>query len=201
VTEGERSDCQGKPESERAVRKRDEDTLLEWHAHVGKHQRQAALDNADPCWGGRDDQEQHPDGITGNQRFQLSAFKGHPLILYFYPKDNTPGCTDESLQFRELHGEFAKAGWAVFGVSRDSVASHEKFRQRFSFPFELLSDPEEKACAIFGVIKMKNMYGKQVRGIERSTFAIDREGRIAREWRGVKVPGHAQVVLDFAKSL
>ena len=138
---------------------------------------------------------------TGNQRFQLSAFQGHPLILYFYPKDDTPGCTDESLQFRELHGQFAKAGWAVFGVSRDSVASHEKFRQKFSFPFELLSDAEEKACAIFGVIKMKNMYGKQVRGIERSTFAIDREGRIAREWRGVKVPGHAQEVLDFAKSL
>ena len=136
---------------------------------------------------------------TGNQRFQLSAFKGHPLILYFYPKDNTPGCTDESLQFRELHGEFAKAGWAVFGVSRDSVASHEKFRRKFSFPFELLSDAEEKACAIFGVITMKNMYGKQVRGIERSTFAIDREGRIAREWRGVKVAGHAAEVLAFAK--
>jgi thioredoxin-dependent peroxiredoxin len=136
---------------------------------------------------------------TGNQRFQLSAFQGHPLILYFYPKDDTPGCTDESLQFRELHGEFARAGWAVFGVSRDSVASHEKFRRKFSFPFELLSDAEEKACAIFGVIKMKNMYGKQVRGIERSTFAIDREGRIAREWRGVKVAGHAAEVLAFAK--
>ena len=136
---------------------------------------------------------------TGNQRFQLSAFQGHPLILYFSPKDDTPGCTDESLQFRELHGEFAKAGWAVFGVSRDSVASHEKFRRKFSFPFELLSDAEEKACAIFGVIKMKNMYGKQVRGIERSTFAIDREGRIAREWRGVKVAGHAAEVLAFAK--
>ncbi|MDH5265764.1 MAG: peroxiredoxin [Betaproteobacteria bacterium] len=138
---------------------------------------------------------------TGNQRFRLSAFKGHPLILYFYPKDNTPGCTDESLQFRELHARFAKAGFAVFGVSRDSLASHEKFRQKFSFPFELLSDADETACALFGVIKMKNMYGKQVRGIERSTFAIDREGRIAREWRGVKVPGHAAEVLEFAKSL
>ena len=136
---------------------------------------------------------------TGNQRFQLSAFQGHPLILYFYPKDNTPGCTDESLQFRELHAEFAKAGWAVFGVSRDGLASHEKFKRKFSFPFELLSDAEEKACAIFGVITMKNMYGKQVRGIERSTFAIDREGRIAREWRGVKVAGHAAEVLAFAK--
>jgi len=138
---------------------------------------------------------------TGNQRFRLSAFKGHPLILYFYPKDNTPGCTDESLQFRELHAQFAQAGFAVFGVSRDSAASHEKFKQKFSFPFELLSDADETACALFGVMKMKNMYGKQVRGIERSTFAIDREGRIAREWRGVKVPGHAAEVLEFARSL
>ena len=138
---------------------------------------------------------------TGNQRFQLSAFRGHPFILYFYPRDDTPGCTDEGLQFRELHGEFAKAGCAVFGISRDSLASHEKFKAKFSFPFELLSDADEKACAAFGVIKMKNMYGKQVRGIERSTFAIDREGRIAREWRGVKVAGHAKDVLDFAKSL
>jgi peroxiredoxin Q/BCP len=137
---------------------------------------------------------------TGNQRFRLSAFHGHPLVLYFYPKDDTPGCTDESLQFRELHAEFVKAGWAVFGVSRDTVASHEKFRRKFGFPFELLSDPDETACGIFGVIKMKNLYGKQVRGIERSTFAIDRQGRIAREWRGVKVPGHAKQVLDFAKS-
>ena len=137
---------------------------------------------------------------TGNQRFRLSAFHGHPLVLYFYPKDNTPGCTDESLQFRELHGEFKKAGWAIFGVSRDSVASHEKFKAKFGFPFELLSDADETACGIFGVIKMKNMYGKKVRGIERSTFAIGPYGRIAREWRGVKVEGHAAEVLDFAKS-
>jgi peroxiredoxin Q/BCP len=138
---------------------------------------------------------------TGAQRFQLSAFKGHPFILYFYPKDNTPGCTDEGLQFRDLHAQFVEAGWAVFGVSRDSIASHESFKRKMSFPFELLSDAEEKACSIFGVVKMKNLYGKQVRGIERSTFAIDREGRIAREWRGVKVAGHAQEVLDFARSL
>ena len=138
---------------------------------------------------------------TGNQRFRLSAFKGHPLILYFYPKDNTPGCTDESLQFRDLHAQFAKAGFAVFGVSRDSLASHEKFRQKFALPFKLLSDAGETACALFGVMKMKNMYGKQVRGIERSTFAIDREGRIAREWRGVKVPGQAAQVLELAKSV
>jgi peroxiredoxin Q/BCP len=138
---------------------------------------------------------------TGNQRFRLSAFKGHPFILYFYPKDNTPGCTDEGLQFRELHGEFARAGCAVFGVSRDTVASHENFKRKFSFPFELLSDADERACGIFGVIRMKNMYGKPVRGIERSTFAIDRDGRIAREWRGVKVAGHAKEVLDFARTL
>jgi peroxiredoxin Q/BCP len=136
---------------------------------------------------------------TGTQRFQLSAFKGHPFVLYFYPRDDTPGCTVEGTQFRDLHGEFLRAKVAVFGISRDSVASHEKFRKKMSFPFELLSDPEEKACALFGVMKMKNMYGKQVRGIERSTFVIDREGRIAREWRGVKVPGHAQEVLDYVR--
>jgi peroxiredoxin Q/BCP len=137
---------------------------------------------------------------TGQQRFQLSAFKGHPVVLYFYPRDNTPGCTVEGEQFRDLHQEFQQAGVAVFGISRDSLASHEGFRKKMSFPFELLSDAEEKACGIFGVMKMKNMYGKKVRGVERSTFVIDREGRIAREWRGVKVPGHAQEVLDFVRS-
>ena len=137
---------------------------------------------------------------TGNQRFQLSAFAGHPFVLYFYPRDDTPGCTVEGAQFRDLHAEFRKAGIAVFGISRDSVASHEKFKKKMGFPFELLSDPEEKACGIFGVMKMKNMYGRQVRGVERSTFLVDREGRIAREWRGVKVPGHAQAVLDYARS-
>jgi peroxiredoxin Q/BCP len=137
---------------------------------------------------------------TGQQRFQLSAFSGHPFVLYFYPRDDTPGCTDEGLQFRELHDDFRKLKVSVFGVSRDSIASHEKFKKKMSFPFELLSDPEEKACGIFNVIKMKNMYGRQVRGIERSTFVIDRAGRIAREWRGVKVPGHAKDVLDFVRT-
>ena len=137
---------------------------------------------------------------TGTQRFQLSAFKGHPFVLYFYPRDDTPGCTVEGTQFRDLHGEFMKAKVAVFGVSRDSVASHEKFKKKMGFPFELLSDPDEKVCSIFGVMKMKNMYGRQVRGVERSTFVIDREGRIAREWRGVKVPGHAREVLDYVTS-
>ena len=137
---------------------------------------------------------------TGKQRFQLSAFKGHPFVVYFYPRDNTPGCTDEGAQFRDLHPEFSRLKVSVFGVSRDSVQSHEGFKKKMSFPFELLSDGEERACRIFDVMKMKNMYGKQVRGIERSTFVIDREGRIAREWRGVKVPGHAQEVLDYLKS-
>jgi peroxiredoxin Q/BCP len=138
---------------------------------------------------------------TGNQRFRLSAFKGHPLLLYFYPKDDTPGCTVEGAQFRDLHGEFVKAGWAIFGVSRDTVASHEKFKAKMGFPFELLADTEEKACGIFDVIKMKNMYGKQVRGVVRSTFAIGRDARILRQWRGVKVPGHASEVLEFVKSV
>jgi peroxiredoxin Q/BCP len=137
---------------------------------------------------------------TGNQRFQLSAFSGHPFILYFYPKDNTPGCTDEGAQFRDLHGEFVKAGHAVFGISRDSLKSHENFKAKMHFPFELLADTEEKACTIFGVMKMKNMYGKKVRGIERSTFVVDKNGAIVKAWRGVKVPGHAQEVLDFVKS-
>src|SRR4051812_20383138 len=137
---------------------------------------------------------------TGTQRFQLSAFKGHPFVLYFYPRDDTPGCTLEGEQFRDLHADFVKAKVPVFGVSRDTVASHEKFKKKMSFPFEPLSDADEKACGIFGVMKMKNMYGRQVRGVERSTFVIDREGRVAREWRGVKVPGHAQEVLDYIRS-
>jgi len=136
---------------------------------------------------------------TGNQRFRLSAYNA-PFVLYFYPKDDTPGCTVEGQDFRDLHPEFVKAGVAVFGVSRDSLASHEKFKAKFSFPFELLSDADEAVSLGFGVIKMKNMYGTQVRGIERSTFVIDRNGRIAREWRGVRVPGHAQAVLDFVRS-
>jgi thioredoxin-dependent peroxiredoxin len=133
---------------------------------------------------------------TGNQRFQLSAFKGHPFVIYFYPKDDTPGCTDEGIQFRDLYQEFQAVGYPIFGISRDSVASHEKFKRKMGFPFELLSDADEKACGLFDVMKMKNMYGKQVRGIERSTFVIGKNGEIVKEWRGVKVRGHAQAVLD-----
>jgi peroxiredoxin Q/BCP len=138
---------------------------------------------------------------TGGRTFRLADQRGRPFVLYFYPKDNTPGCTDEGAQFRDLHAEFQAAGCDVYGVSRDSVKSHEGFKAKMSFPFELLSDPDEKLCEMFGVMKMKNMYGKQVRGIERSTFLVDGTGAVRREWRGVKVPGHAAEVLDAVRAL
>ena len=138
---------------------------------------------------------------TGGAPFKLSEHKGNKLVLYFYPKDNTPGCTTEGMGFRDLHKEFRKAGCEVFGISRDSVKSHENFKAKLGFPFELLSDAEEEACAQFGVIKMKNMYGKKVRGIERSTFVLDGRGVLVREWRGLKVPGHVEEVLSFVKTL
>jgi len=133
--------------------------------------------------------------------FKLSAHKGQNVVLYFYPKDNTPGCTTEGAQFRDAYKTFRKANAIVAGVSRDSLASHEKFKAKMEFPFELISDPDEKLCKQFDVIKMKNMYGKQVRGIERSTFVIDGTGKLVREWRGVRVPGHVDEVLAFVKSL
>jgi peroxiredoxin Q/BCP len=138
---------------------------------------------------------------TGGTPFELSKTKLKFLVLYFYPKDHTPGCTTESMQFRDLHQKFQKLGCGIYGISRDSLKSHENFKAKLALPFDLLSDTEEKACALFGVIKMKNMYGKQVRGIERSTFVFDAKRVILREWRGVKVPGHAQEVLDFVKTL
>jgi peroxiredoxin Q/BCP len=138
---------------------------------------------------------------TGGGTFRLSERRGKKLVLYFYPRDNTPGCTAEGMQFRDLHMNFSRAGCEIYGISRDSLRSHENFKAKMHFPFELLSDADEQACAQFGVIKLKNMYGKKVRGIERSTFVIDGEGKLAREWRGVKVPGHAQEVLDFVKAL
>ena len=138
---------------------------------------------------------------TGGQQVKLSALKGHDVVLYFYPKDDTPGCTLEGKDFRDLHGRFRAEGAVILGVSRDSLKSHDKFCQKYDLDFDLLSDEDEKLCKLFGVIKMKNMYGKKVRGIERSTFVVDRSGELAREWRGVKVPGHAQEVLDFVKTL
>ena len=138
---------------------------------------------------------------TGGGTFKLSDRRGKTLVVYFYPKDNTPGCTVEGTDFRDRHKEFAKAGAEVVGVSRDSLKSHEGFKAKMKFPFELLSDADEKVCTLFGVMKMKNMYGKKVRGIERSTFVLDGDGVIAREWRGVKVPGHVEEVLNFVKTL
>jgi peroxiredoxin Q/BCP len=133
--------------------------------------------------------------------FSLATQRGTALVIYFYPKDNTPGCTTEAQQFRDLDVEFKAIHCAVYGVSRDSLKSHQNFKAKFELPFELLVDSEETACNIFDVIKMKNMYGKQVRGIERSTFLIDAKGVLRREWRGVKVPGHAAEVLEAAKAL
>ena len=138
---------------------------------------------------------------TGGATFRLSDARGAKLVLYFYPKDNTPGCTLEGAGFRDHHKDFRRAGAEVFGISRDSVKSHEGFKAKMKFPFELLSDEDETVCSRFKVMKLKNMYGRKVRGIERSTFVLDGEGAIAREWRGVKVPGHAQEVLDFVKTL
>jgi peroxiredoxin Q/BCP len=133
--------------------------------------------------------------------FKLSDHRGETVVLYFYPKDNTPGCTTEGGQFRDAYPKFRKAGAIVVGCSRDSIKSHENFKSKMAFPFDLIADVDEKLCAQFDVIKMKNMYGKKVRGIERSTFVIDGTGRLVKEWRGVKVPGHVEQVLETVKEL
>ena len=138
---------------------------------------------------------------TGNKVFRLSQTPGKNLVIYFYPKDDTPGCTTEGQQFRDAYTEFTKLDCDIVGISRDSINSHENFKMKMGFPFELLSDADETVCKVFNVIKMKNMYGKQVRGIERSTFVLDAKGALQREWRGVKVPGHVQEVLEFVKTL
>ena len=126
---------------------------------------------------------------------------GKKLVIYFYPKDMTSGCTRESQDFRDLHAAFRKAGAQIVGVSRDSVASHEKFKEKEQLPFELLSDADEKLCKAFDVIKEKSLYGRKYLGVERSTFLLDATGTLRREWRKVKVPGHAEEVLEAAKSL
>lgn len=133
--------------------------------------------------------------------FRLSAARGAPLVLYFYPKDMTSGCTLESQDFRDLAGKFRRAGALIVGISRDSLASHEKFRGKESLPFDLLSDADEKVCRLFDVIHEKNMYGRKVMGIVRSTFLIDAKGVLRREWRKVKVAGHAEDVLEAVRSL
>lgn len=139
--------------------------------------------------------------MTGDQIFRLSDYTGKTVVLYFYPKDNTPGCTTEAMQFRDLHPQFTEANAEVFGISRDSLRSHEGFKAKLGMPFDLISDPDETVCTMFDVMKIKNMYGKKVRGVERSTFVIDGSGKLVKEWRGVKVPGHVDEVLDFVKAL
>ena len=138
---------------------------------------------------------------TSNLTFSPKAYAGKKLVLYFYPKDSTPGCTVEAGEFRDHIDAFNKANTLVVGVSRDNLRSHENFRQKLGLPFELVADTEEKLCAIFDVIKMKNMYGKQVRGVDRSTFLFDSKGVLKKEWRGIKVTGHVAEVLAAANAL
>lgn len=138
---------------------------------------------------------------TGNQTIRLSDLKGKNVVLYFYPKDNTPGCTLEGQNFRDRYDAFTRTNTVLLGISRDSVASHEGFKEKQAFPFELLADEEERVCKLFDVIKPKNMYGKEVIGVERSTFLIDADGILRREWRKIKVEGHSDEVLEAVKSL
>ncbi len=138
---------------------------------------------------------------TGEQTINLATLKGNLIVLYFYPRDNTPGCTREGQDFRDQHLKFKHAGAIVFGVSRDSVKSHEKFKEKQEFPFDLIADEDETLCTLFDVMKLKNMYGKKVRGIERSTFLINKKAVLIQEWRKVKVDGHVDDVLTAIKAL
>ncbi len=138
---------------------------------------------------------------TGDRKLKLSDFKGNPVVVYFYPRDNTPGCTRQGQEFRDLYADFQALQCAIVGVSRDSASSHEKFAAKQDFPFPLLADTEEKLCKEFDVIKEKNMYGKKVMGIERSTFLFDKAGKLVREWRKVRVPGHVEEVLEAVRQL
>ncbi|MBD8705644.1 peroxiredoxin [Pseudomonas sp. CFBP 13711] len=138
---------------------------------------------------------------TSEQAVSLSALKGQQVVLYFYPKDSTPGCTTQGQGFRDHHADFKAANTVVFGVSRDSLKSHENFKAKQEFPFELISDKDESLCQLFDVIKLKKLYGKEYLGVDRSTFLIDKDGVLRKEWRGVKVPGHVAAVLEAAKAL
>ncbi|WNW11252.1 peroxiredoxin [Pseudomonas sp. DTU_2021_1001937_2_SI_NGA_ILE_001] len=138
---------------------------------------------------------------TSGQTVSLSGLKGRQVVIYFYPKDNTPGCTTEGQNFRDAMAEFEAANTLVFGVSRDSLKTHENFKAKQAFPFELISDKDEALCALFDVIKLKKLYGKEYLGVDRSTFLIDKNGVLRHEWRGVKVPGHVDEVLARAREL
>jgi len=139
--------------------------------------------------------------LTGDKTTPLSAFQGKHLVLYFYPKASTPGCTQEGRDFSEAIARFRRQSAVVLGASRDTLKSQENFKAKQGFPFDLVSDKDETLCNLFATIKLKNMYGKQVRGVERSTFLIDKEGVLRREWRGVKVKGHVEEVLEGVKAL
>ena len=134
--------------------------------------------------------------MSGKDDFNLADYKGQKIVIYFYPRDNTPGCTSEGEDFRDNYKSFEEKNTKIFGVSKDSLKSHENFKSKFNFPFELISDPDEKICKIFDVIKEKSMYGKKYMGIERSTFLIDSDGKLLKEWRKVKVKGHVKDVLS-----
>ncbi|KJH80934.1 peroxiredoxin [Stutzerimonas stutzeri] len=138
---------------------------------------------------------------TGGIQVSSEMLKGKQVVLYFYPKDNTPGCTTEGQGFRDLHDAFGEANTQVFGVSRDSLRTHENFKAKQGFPFELISDTDEQLCQLFDVIKLKKLYGKEYLGVDRSTFLIDRDGVLRQAWRGVKVPGHVEAVLQAAQTL
>ncbi len=144
---------------------------------------------------------EYESNATSGVRVTHTSHLGQVLILYFYPKDNTPGCTTEAMQFRDKYKDFVKAGATVFGVSRDNMKSHEDFKEKLGLPFDLIADTEEKMCHMFGVVKNKIMYGKKVKGIERSTFLIGTDGLLKEEWRGLKVPGHVDEVLKAVKAL
>ena len=137
---------------------------------------------------------------TSDQQVSLSDLKGKKVVLYFYPKDSTPGCTNQGGDFRDLYSDFQAANTLVFGISRDGLRSHENFKAKQNFPFELISDKDETLCKLFDVLKLKKMFGKEHLGIERSTFLIDEEGKLVQEWRKVKVPGHVQEVLEAAQA-
>jgi len=138
---------------------------------------------------------------TNNDAMTLSSLKGKNVIIYFYPKDNTPGCTQEGQDFRDLYGKFQEANTEIFGVSRDSIRVHKGFKEKHAFPFELISDPEESLCKLFDVIKLKKLYGKEYMGIERSTFLINSDGELVQEWRKVKVKEHVNEALTAASNL
>ena len=138
---------------------------------------------------------------TGDKTIRLKDLRGQNVVIYFYPKDSTPGCTQEGIDFRDLHSKFRRQKTVILGVSRDSLASHEKFKEKQAFPFDLISDPDEKLCKKFDVIKEKTLYGRKFLGVERSTFLLDSAGKLRREWRKVKVKGHADDVLDAVKAL